>query len=121
MSNFVGLLTAYLCQMGTAAFMATDISAQARFVAAVGATLMMLSATWLLGVVRERPLPNDSSAATENVPFLATIYALSKNKPYRNCAWAKAANSPFHTARDANCLAAHTPCCTSLACACVQT
>ena len=82
--NFMGMSTSYMLQLSTAALIATDISAQARVSAAVGACLMLVSAGWLLAVVRERPTP-ETSGSEKSVPFLATMYALAKNRPYRNC------------------------------------
>ena len=89
MFTFVGLLSAYVIQVFTAAAFATDISLQARSVAGVGSGLILISATWLLTTVREKPIPTNSSSQ-RSVPFLATMYAVMKNRPYLNCTCTRA-------------------------------
>jgi Na+/melibiose symporter-like transporter len=64
--------------------MATDITAQAQFVAVCASVMTGVSLTWLVSVTRERPAAD--SDQKPSTPFLATIYALQRNRPYRNCA-----------------------------------
>ena len=72
--------------------LSTDLRAQAVVVASVGGVSMLVSAAWLLLVIRERPQAASAAgrgsdaggggAPQQQTPFLATMYALGKNRPY---------------------------------------
>ena len=87
LSNYMGLLTAYMTQIALAVVVATDISAQARSMAALASGLMVISLLWLLTFIREKDSSgpvNDDSGKVEKTPFVATMYALAKSRPYLN-------------------------------------
>ena len=84
---FAGYAVFHHRQVGIALVMATDISAQAKFMAACGAAMMIISLTWLLCLVSEGAQHDrsDGRKAPDKTSFLATIYAMQKNGPYLNC------------------------------------